>query len=374
MKIGIVVGEASGDILGAALIRSLREKNPAIEFEGVAGPKMIAAGCKTLYSMDRLAVMGIVEPLKRLPELIKMRRNLYRHFRKTKPDIFIGIDAPDFNLGLELKLKNQGIKTVHYVSPSVWAWRKGRIHKIKRAVDLMLTLLPFEVDIYKKHKIPVQFVGHPLADQIPLETDQIAIRAQLNIAHGAKVLGILPGSRETELKYLAEPFILAAKKCRQQIPGLQIITSMINEKRKEQFKKILQKIDPDFSVKIFVNKSHEVMAAADTLLLASGTVTLEAMLLKRPMVVAYKMSRFHFFIAKLLIKIDYFSLPNLIANKKIVPEFLQQEATPQALAQTVLEQLQDQKKTKKLITEFTNLHKQIRQNASTKTAEYILKI
>jgi lipid-A-disaccharide synthase len=374
MRIGIVAGEASGDTLAANLIQTLKQHYQNLIIEGVAGPKMITAGCTAIFPLEKLAVMGIIEPIKHLPEIIKIRRYLQKYFLNNPPDVFIGIDAPDFNLGLEIKLKQAGIPVVHYVSPTVWAWRKGRIHKIKRAVNLMLTLFPFETTIYQEHNIPVKFVGHPLADKIPLHPDKQTARAKLNLPHDAKILAILPGSRKMELKHLAKQFIQAAKICLSAKPNLKIITAMVNSQRRQQFSKILAKTMPDLPITIFDQQAQTVLAAADVALLTSGTITLEAMLLKTPMVVAYRMSKINLIVAALLIRIKYFSIPNLIANKKIVPEFLQMQATAKNLAAAILEQLNDRDTTKATLAEFTRLHQLLRKNASQQAANAIIQL
>lgn len=374
MRIGIVAGEASGDTLAANLIQTLKQHYQNLIIEGVAGPKMITAGCTAIFPLEKLAVMGIIEPIKHLPEIIKIRRYLQKYFLNNPPDVFIGVDAPDFNLGLEIKLKQAGIPIVHYVSPTVWAWRKGRIHKIKRAVNLMLTLFPFETTIYQEHNIPVKFVGHPLADKIPLHPDKQAARTKLNLPHDAKILAILPGSRKMELKHLAKQFIQAAKICLNANPNLKIITAMVNPQRRQQFSKILAKTMPDLPITIFDQQAQTVLAAADVALLTSGTITLEAMLLKTPMVVAYRMSKINLIVAALLIRIKYFSIPNLIANKKIVPEFLQMQATAKNLAAAILEQLNNHDTTKATLAEFTHLHQLLRKNASQQAANAIIQL
>jgi lipid-A-disaccharide synthase len=379
LRIGIIAGEASGDALGAGLINALREKYSNLEIEGIAGPKMIQAGCKAIYPMDKLAVMGIIEPLKHLPELIKIRSQLGKHFLKNPPDVFIGIDAPDFNLGLEVRLKKAGIPVVHYVSPTVWAWRKGRIHKIKRAVDLMLTLFPFEVGIYKEHNISVKCVGHTLADEIDpnlsLEKENfLMVRKKLGLQPDSKILALLPGSRAMELKHLAEVFLHAAKICVNAIPELKIITAMANTKRRKQFEEIIERVSPKLPITIYDGNAQEVILASDAVLLAGGTVALETLLLKRPMVVAYKMSRLNYLIGKALIKIDYFSLPNLIAGKRIVPEFLQKEVIPETLATNILQQLNDVSKKDELIAEFAKIHQKLRRDASKQAAEAVIEL
>ncbi len=374
MRIGIVAGEPSGDLLGAGLIAELRKLDPDLIVEGVAGPKMIEAGCCALWPMERLSVMGFIDPLKRLPEILRIRHNLKKYFLKNPPDVFIGIDSPDFNLTLELKLKAKGIKTVHYASPSVWGWRQGRIHKIKRAVDLMLTLFPFETDIYKRNHIPVKFVGHPLADQIPLEVDEKEARRELGLPVGGKVLAIFPGSRSMEIKNLGERFIRTALWCVEQEPKLQIVTSMANKKRRQQFEKILHRVAPSLSMKIFEDKTQTVMAASDALLLASGTVTLEGLLFEKPMVVAYKMAKLTFQLMKRIVKVKHFALPNLIAGRPLVPEFIQEEVSPEIMGPILLGYLNHPVESSRLAAEFLAIHKELQNNASEAAAKAILRV
>lgn len=374
LRIFILAGESSGDILGASLIRALRKRFPNLQVEGVAGKQMLQEHCQALYSIDELSLMGIIEPIMHLPRLFKMRRALQKYILKTRPDIFIGIDAPDFNLGLEENLRKAGIKVVHYVSPSVWAWRRYRINKIKRAVDLMLTLFPFELAIYQQHNIPAKFVGHPLADEIPLISDTNLAREQLGLKTDVKILAIMPGSREVELKYLAKNFILTAQQCLRYEPQLIIITNMVNQQRNDEFKRYLLANAPLLPIKIFIGQAHQVMSAADYLLLTSGTVTLEAMLYKKPMVVAYRLSPIIYWLLKLLVKIKYFSLPNLIAQEELVPEFLQDKATPTNLAKALLDQMNHPEKIINLKNRFTELHKQLQCDAAEKAAGYIAEL
>jgi lipid-A-disaccharide synthase len=374
MKVGIVAGEASGSILGAGLIHSLRNQQPLLSVSGIGGAEMIAAGCQSFYDMERLSVMGLIEPLGRLPELFKIRRHLYQHFSSQKPDVFIGIDSPDFNLGLELKLREKGTPVVHYVSPSVWAWRKKRIHKIAKAVNLVLTLFPFEADFYAQHDVPASFVGHPLADKIPLETDQAAIKKSLGLQADVKYIALLPGSRRNELHYLAELFLQTAKLCWQENPNIRFITSSANAKRDQEFKEFWHKTTPDLPLQFFENQSHAVMAAADVVLVTSGTATLETMLLKRPMVIAYRMANLTYQIARHLVKIPYIGLPNLLANKSLVPEFIQDQATPKNLATALSEFLHHPEKTQQLQQHFTEIHHQLRRDANHQAAVAVLNI
>ena len=374
LRFGIVAGEASGDILGAGLIAAIKQQLPDSIFEGIAGPAMIEQGAKSLFPMDRLSVMGIFEVLGRYGELIGIRRKLANHFKQNPPDVFIGIDAPDFNLGLESKLKQVGIKTVHYVSPSVWAWRQGRVKKIAQSADLMLTLFPFEARFYKEHNVPVSFVGHPLADIIPLEVDKKSARRSLSLSMSDEVLALLPGSRSNELHYLAEPFIETVRWLRNKKPGLKVVVPLANKERYQQFETTLRRIPEAPDLTLVDGRSREVMAAADVALLASGTAALEAMLLKRPMVVAYKLSPLTYSIVKYLVKIKNVSLPNLLAGETLAPELIQHEATPEKLGKAVLNYFQDQNTINVIHQRFYDIHKSLQQNASHKAANAILKL
>jgi lipid-A-disaccharide synthase len=373
-NIGILAGEPSGDLLGADLIKALHAQNPMLNFSGIGGPNMISAGCASLFEMERLSVMGLIEPLSRLPELFRIRKQLYQHFLTHRPDVFIGIDSPDFNLGLELKLRRAGIPVIHYVSPSVWAWRQKRIFKIAKATDLVLTLFPFEADFYQKHNVPVRFVGHPLADLIPLQSDKIAARAKLNLEPETTYIAILPGSRHNEIKYLAEIFFAAAKRCWQQKPHIKFITSAINEKRHQELHAIFQQCAPELPVTFFQKSSYDVMAAADIVLVTSGTATLETMLFKRPMVVAYRMANLTYKIARHLVKLQYIGLPNLLADELLVPEFIQDAVTPLNLSQALLEYLDHPEKVSMLQKKFLEIHQQLRCNASQQAAQAVLEL
>ncbi|TAK79231.1 MAG: lipid-A-disaccharide synthase [Gammaproteobacteria bacterium] len=371
LKIGILAGEASGDLLGAKLIQALRERCPTIQVEGIGGPAMMAAGCESLFDIERLGVMGLIEPLFRLPDLIMLRHELYRHFLQNRPDIFIGIDAPDFNLGLELKLRRAGIPVVHYVSPSVWAWRQKRIYKIAKAVDLMLTLLPFETKIYEQHRIPVRYVGHPLAEQIPLQPDKIAARRALCIDEQATYVALLPGSRRQEINHLAEPFLSAAKLIAKQKPHVRFLTSHVNEQRYQEFYEYSEKYAPGLPLQFFTRRSHDVLAAADAVIVTSGTATLETMLYKRPMVIAYRMPRFAFRIVKWLVKTPFAGLPNLLANEQVVPELIQDDVKPETMAQHVLDYLDHPEKVRVLEERFTKIHQELRVDTAHSIAEAI---
>ena len=373
IRIGMVVGEASGDILGAGLMASLRKKYPEAIFEGIGGDRMVAAGFQSPYAQERLAVMGLVEPLKRLPELLRMRKSIVQYFVDNPPDVFIGIDSPDFNLTIEERLKQQGIKTVHYVSPSVWAWRQKRIVKIARSVDLMLTLLPFEARFYEEHQVPVCFVGHPLADDIAMEPDQANARKHLGIDTKKTLIALMPGSRGGEVKLLGPIFWQTADWCLKQRPDLQFVVPAANAQRRAQIDEQLSQFE-SLPITVIDGQSHEVMEASDAVLMASGTTTLEAMLLKRPMVVAYKMAWLSFAIISRLVKSAYFSLPNLLANKPLVPEILQKQVTPEKLGATLLDYFDDPEKTQKLKQEYVDLHCSIRRDASEKAAAAIVEL
>ncbi|NLD14625.1 MAG: lipid-A-disaccharide synthase [Gammaproteobacteria bacterium] len=370
LKVALVAGEASGDILGSGLMQALREQHPDIEFIGVGGPLMEAAGLQSFFPMERLAVMGLVEVLGRLRELLRRRKELTAWLLEQKPDVFIGIDAPDFNLDLELKLHQQGIKTVHYVSPSVWAWRQKRVLKIREACDLMLCLLPFEARFYEEHQVPVHFVGHPLADSIALENDPLAARQQLGLPADARVVALMPGSRGGEVRRLGELFLHSASLLQQRHPELQFVLPAANAARKEQLEQMLAAF-PKLPVTLLDGQSQLALQACDAVLIASGTATLEAMLFKRPMVVAYRLAGLTYRILKLMVKSRHFALPNLLAGETLVPEFIQHAATAENLAAAIEQQLADGSRQ---TARFLELHQLMRRDASRQAAGAVLQL
>lgn len=368
----IVVGEHSGDTLGAGLMQALRIHYPKAKFIGIGGAKMEKLGFESLFAMEELAVMGIVEVLGRIRRLLHIRKSLVQYFTKHRPDVFIGIDAPDFNIGLELRLKKQQIKTVHYVSPSVWAWREKRIFKIAKATDMVLSLLPFEKTFYDKHQVPCTFVGHPLADDIPMLSDKRQARVALDLPLENKILALMPGSRGGELSRLLEPFLKSAQQLQTEDEHLRFVAPMVSEKRAAQFNELKKVHAPHLNVQVIIDNTQTVMAASDCLLTASGTVTLEAALIKRPMVICYKFNTLTYLLAKWLVKLKWFSLPNLLANKTLVPELLQDEVCPAQIIPLVQARLyQDQSQ---LNSSFESIHQQLKCNASQQAAKAVIEL
>lgn len=370
LRVGVVAGEASGDILAADLIRAIRIHVPNAEFVGIGGSRMEAAGCHSLFPLEKLSVMGLVEVLRHLPELLSIRRQLLAYFLSQPPDIFIGVDAPDFNLPLERRLKAQGISTVHYVSPSVWAWRQYRVKKIARSTDLMLTLFPFEADFYRQHDMAVRFVGHPLAEMIPQYPDSVAAKARLGLST-APVLALLPGSRRGEVSRLALPFLQAALHCHQRCPSLQFVVPHATAATRAIFTRVMDELGVKLPLTMLDGQSHEAMAAADVVLLASGTASLEALLLQKPMVVAYKLAPLTYWVARRLLRTPYYSLPNQLLGRACVAEVTQQEVTGERLADEVLALL-DTDKGRAQVNAFNQVAETLRRNASDEAAVAIL--
>ncbi|PMZ88268.1 MULTISPECIES: lipid-A-disaccharide synthase [unclassified Pseudomonas] len=368
LRIALVAGEASGDILGAGLMRALKARHPAVEFIGVGGPLMQAEGLTSYFPMERLSVMGLVEVLGRLRELLARRKKLVADLIDAKPDVFIGIDAPDFNLNIELKLRQAGIKTVHYVSPSVWAWRQKRVLRIREGCDLMLTLFPFEARFYEEKGVPVRFVGHTLADAIPLQADRAAARAELGLPDGPLV-ALMPGSRGGEVGRLGSLFLDTAQRLRALRPGVRFVMPCASAQRRAQLEELL--IGRDLPLTLLDGQSHLALAACDAVLIASGTATLEALLYKRPMVVAYRLAPLTFWILKRMVKSPYISLPNLLAQRLLVPELLQDDATVEALAQTLSPLIEDGEEQTR---GFDEIHRTLRLDASNQAADAVLNL
>ncbi|MCQ4278960.1 lipid-A-disaccharide synthase [Pseudomonas stutzeri] len=369
LKVALVAGEASGDILGAGLMQALKAQYPMVEFVGVGGPRMEAQGLKSYFPQERLAVMGLVEVLGRLPELLCRRKRLLKTLLEVRPDVFIGIDAPDFNLDLALKLRRAGVKTVHYVSPSVWAWRQKRVLKIREACDLMLTLFPFEAKFYDDHQVAVRFVGHPLADTIPLVADRAEARALLNLPQDGLVVALMPGSRGGEVARLGELFLAAADRLRSMRPGIRFVVPCASSERRAQLEQMLT--GRDLPLTLLDGRSHEALAACNAVLIASGTATLEALLYKRPMVVAYSVAPLTFRILKRLVKSPYVALPNLLAQRLLVPELLQDAATPDAMAQLLSPLLDNGDRQ---TDGFDAIHRTLRCDASSQAADAVLEL
>lgn len=377
LRVGLIAGEPSGDLLGAGLVREIRRYYPDAEFYGVAGPAMLAEGMASWVPMERLSVMGLVEIVQHLPELLKLRRQVTWRFEALRPDVVVGIDSPDFTLGIERRLRAVGIRTVHYVSPTIWAWRAGRVHGIGKAADQVLCLFPFEPEVYAAHGIPALFVGHPMADAIPLEPDQAASRVALGIAvapGSREVIALLPGSRMGEVERLGGEFAAAAALLAARHPGVHFVAPMASAAIRERFTAQLASRAPGLRVQLFDGRSREVIAAADFVVLASGTATLETALLKRPMIVAYRVSAFSVRILQLfrLMKTRHFALPNVLAGEALVPELIQDAATPERIAAEASALLADAPRRARLAARFAEMHKTLRQGADRRAAEAVL--
>jgi lipid-A-disaccharide synthase len=375
LHIGILANEVSGDQLASALIEALKARHPHIEFEGMTGPLMEAAGCRSLAAMD--PVMGLTEILKHLPGLLKLRRGLFEHFKTKRPDLVIGVDAPDFNLALERRLKTAGVRTAHFVCPSVWAWRQGRARKFSKTVDLMLCLFDFEVDFLRGFGVNAAYVGHPLADQIPLAApDAVFLREQIGLDPKRPALALLPGSRMSEVGRLADDFINTALWCMERRPELQFVAPMVNRRVKQAFEERIAELAPGLSITLLDGRPRDAIGAADVVLTASGTATLETLLLKRPMVVAYRLSALSHWLIRTfnLLKVPHVAIANLLADEPLAPEFLQHDCQPDKLGGALLAMLDDAERRQQIADHYKAIHRRLRCNAADSAAEAILKL
>ena len=373
VRIALVAGEASGDLLASHLIAALRSKLPDAVFFGIGGPKMQAQGFDAWWPMDKLSVMGYVDALKNYREIAGIRRQLKKRLLELRPDIFIGVDAPDFNLGLETDLKSAGIRTMHYVSPSIWAWRGGRIKKIARAVDRVLALFPMEPPLYEKAHIPVTYVGHPLADQIPLETKRHEVREKLGLPRDVPIFALLPGSRLGELTMLGATFVQAAKLVRERLPAAQFVVPLATRETRLLFEtEVYRQQAAEVPFRLLFGHAQDALGAADVALVASGTATLEAALIKRPMVITYRIAKLSYWIMKRLAYLPYVGLPNVLAGREVVPEILQDEATPEKLAEALVKLYEDKDNAAMLDEVFSGIHRQLRQNTAEKAANAVI--
>ncbi|MBK9392547.1 MAG: lipid-A-disaccharide synthase [Uliginosibacterium sp.] len=373
LRIAMVVGEASGDLLAAHLIRAVRQMHPEASFFGIGGPRMQAEGFDAWWPSELLSVMGYVDVIKRLPQLFRLRRGLLRRVKQASPDVFVGVDAPDFNLSIEKRLRNAGIRTVHYVSPSIWAWRGKRVRKIGRAADHVMCLFPFEPAIYAQHGIDASYVGHPLADIFPDQVNRREVREKLLVDLDARVVAVLPGSRVGEVGRLAESMVGAIKLLLERHPGIQFLVPLITRETRTIFEQALISAGvPLSSVRLLFGHSHEAMSAADVVLVASGTASLEAALLKLPMVIAYKIGAFSYRLLRRLAYLPWVGLPNILAREFLVPELIQDDATPEKLADAVSAWLNDDEACKRVVARFQLLHEELRQGNAEKAAAVVL--
>lgn len=375
LRVGMVAGEASGDLLAAHLIAALKARRPAIEFAGIGGPRMMAEGFESHFPMEKLSVRGYAEALRHYREIMNIRGRLVKGMLQDRPDLFIGVDSSDFNLGIERKLKDAGIPAIHYVSPSVWAWRRWRVRRIARSVNRILVMFPFEEPLYKAVGVPVTYVGHPLADIIPFEPPRDDARAQLRLPSGKLIVALLPGSRRSELKYMADAFVLAAHRFRQEVHDVHFVVPMVTRETRELFERAIHVNQrTDLPLTLLFGHSHEALAAADIALVASGTATLETALFKTPMVIAYRQSPITWALMRQMVYLPYVGMPNILAGERLVPELLQDEATPANLAGALLSLLRDTEARKRQVERFREFHQLLRQNTAEKAADAILSV
>jgi len=375
VRVGMVAGEASGDLLAAHLIAALKARRRGMLFAGIGGPRMINEGFESLYPMEKLSVRGYAEVLRNYSEIMGIRRRVAKAMLSERPELFIGVDSGDFNLGLELRLKQAGIPTVHYVSPSVWAWRRWRMKKIARAVSRILVMFPFEAPLYEKAGVPVTYVGHPLADLIPQEPKKEEARLALRLPAKKLIVAMLPGSRRSELHYMASAFVLAAHRFRQEVADVHFVVPTVTRATRDMFETAVhQHQRTDLPLTLLFGHSHEALAAADLALVASGTATLETALFKTPMVIAYRQSPLTWMLMRSMLYLPYIGMPNILAGERLVPELLQDEATPAALAAALLALWRDEAARKRQIERFHDFHHLLRQNTAQKAADAVLEV
>jgi len=375
LRVGMVAGEASGDLLGAHLIGALKQRWPAMQFAGIGGPRMSAEGLQSHFPMDKLSVRGYAEALRHYREIMRIRANLAKGMLRDRPDLFIGVDSSDFNLGLERKLKDAGIPTIHYVSPAVWAWRRWRVRRIARSVNRILVMYPFEEPLYRAAGVPVSYVGHPLADVIPFDPPKEEARAQLRLPSRKLIVALLPGSRRSELEYMAGAFVLAAHRFRQEIHDVHFVCPMVTRETREMFERAIHENQrTDLPLTLLFGHSHEALAAADIALVASGTATLETALFKCPMVIAYRQSPITWALMRQMLYLPYVGMPNILAGERLVPELLQDEASPANLAGALLSLVRDTAAQRRQVERFREFHELLRQNAAEKAADAVLSV
>jgi lipid-A-disaccharide synthase len=375
LRVGMVAGEASGDLLAAHLIGALKARRRGLLFAGIGGPRMINEGFESLYPMEKLSVRGYAEVLRNYSEIMGIRRRVAKLMLRERPELFIGVDSGDFNLGLERRLKQAGIPTIHYVSPSVWAWRGWRMKKIARAVSRILVMFPFEAPLYEKAGVPVTYVGHPLADLIPQEPKKEEARLALRLPAKKLIVAMLPGSRRSELHYMASAFVLAAHRFRQEVHDVHFVVPTVTRATRDMFEMAVhQHQRTDLPLTLLFGHSHEALAAADLALVASGTATLETALFKTPMVIAYRQSGFTWALMRSMLYLPYIGMPNILAGERLVPELVQDEATPAALAAALLALWRDEEARKRQIARFHDFHHLLRQNTAQKAADAVLEV
>ena len=374
MRIGLVAAEPSGDILGAGLIAAIKTQKPEATFEGIGGPQMLAAGMDSWFPMERLSVMGLVEVIRHLPELLSIRRQLVSRWIQNPPDLFIGVDGPDFNLAVERQLREAGVPTAHYVCPSVWAWRQNRVKKIRNAADLVLSIFPFEGPFLAQHGIKSSYVGHPLAQDYPLHPDRSSARDSLGIPTDAPVLAVLPGSRSSEVSKLTEVFLQTALRCSEQLPSLHVVVPLANQKTRRLFEQLKQQHAPALDLLIVENDSKRALAAADVVLVASGTATFEGLLCKRPMVVGYKLHwlTYHLLTTFRMLKIEHVAMANLLVEEGLAPEYIQEQCNPDNLVPAVLNFFENKQLVANIEQRYLQMHESLQTNTNEEAAQAVL--